>query len=79
MNKLRNSSLSTESRSMPEYYTAKEAAAVLGIKYTTLVSQVHAGRYKSRKFKSLLLLNKKEIDKAAKDAASSKTMDETTR
>ena len=47
---------------MEEYYTAKEAAEKLGLRYHTFLARVHRGLYTNHRIGWMLLFNKKEID-----------------
>ncbi len=66
-----------------QFYTAKEAAALLGLKYHTLLARAHKSptKYPHEKIGWALVFHKNEIDKrAAKaNASASKTMAGTTR
>jgi len=50
---------------VPEYYTAQEAADILGLNYATFLARAHAGKYPFQKFGWAILFPKKEIDKHA--------------
>lgn len=65
---------------MGEYYSAKEAAAVLQLKYTTLLSRARRGEYRFVKIGWAILFPKKHIDeKAAKDGSANENMETATR
>jgi len=48
-----------------EYYSAKEAAEILGLKYPTLLSRARKGRITAVKVGWSVLFPKKEIDEYA--------------
>ena len=60
---------------LSDYYTAKEAASIVGLKYHTFIYQAHHGRYKYIRWGRIVLFPKNEIDKAAKNATSSQDME----
>lgn len=65
---------------MNEYYTAKQAAAVLGLKYHTLLARAHAGRYSFVKIGWAILFPKNKIDEeAVGNAATSKIVERSAR
>lgn len=62
---------------MSEYYTAREAAAVLQLKYHTFLARAHAGKYEFEKVGWAILFLKSSIDKAAKNDPSSEAVEKT--
>lgn len=66
---------------MPEesLYTAKQAAAILGLKYTTFMARANAGVYKIERYGWSVMFNKQEIDKAAEHDNASEDLGQTAR
>jgi excisionase family DNA binding protein len=49
---------------MEDYFTPKEAAEALGIRYPTLIARIRAGKIKAIKKGWALFIHKSEIEKA---------------
>lgn len=65
LNNLKVVILSTRVNQVQEYYTAKEAASILGLKYHTLLARAKRGRYPFIKIGWAMLFPKWEVDKHA--------------
>lgn len=51
---------------MQNYYTAKDAAATIGIEYSTLLARIRKGKIKAEKFGWAVMVSATEV-KRAKD------------
>lgn len=64
---------------MSEYYSAREAAAVLKLRYHTFMYRAHKGWYKFEKVDRTMLFSREDInEKAGINASASKALGKTT-